>query len=356
MSRMIDQLTDCDWKMPTGLERGANTLARAIQREASRYPIIVGDDIVEYAYNEQFGRGDFLDIKGLEEYPNLSPPFPSIWIESRSNNFLRPFTVTVNGERKDETVRFPYGTAALFHWREPRVMVDEYHGGKDAMHIRKCYELYPDARWMMNAIPIRQWSKHDIEPMSMFAVAIDGKGKAIGDLIPGIESQDTEVGRRRLRFAMATSLLALTFCHCRNIKLIPHDPEKAVQRQRIRREKRPLLRYHTLSIDGVRKLFEKHGAKEHGFMHAMHFCHGHFKTFTPERPLLGRHVGQFWWGDQVRGTGSEGIVTKDYRAKHITELAKTLPPQPREKMKPTARQFLQAASLAGIANLKTEQP
>ncbi|MBG0738766.1 hypothetical protein IV500_04950 [Paeniglutamicibacter antarcticus] len=44
-----------------------------------------------------------------------------------------------------------------------------------------------------------------------------------------------------------------------------------------------------------------------------HLARGHFKTFTEEAPLLGRHVGTYWWSWQVRGDGLKGRISKTYK-------------------------------------------
>lgn len=46
---------------------------------------------------------------------------------------------------------------------------------------------------------------------------------------------------------------------------------------------------------------------------ALHRVRGHFKTFTADRPLLGQHVGTYWWGWQIRGKAENGINVSDYR-------------------------------------------
>ncbi|MET4144332.1 hypothetical protein [Arthrobacter sp. UYCo732] len=46
-----------------------------------------------------------------------------------------------------------------------------------------------------------------------------------------------------------------------------------------------------------------------------HLARGHFKTFTDDAPLLGKHVGTYWWGWQVRGQESRGTVEKVYTLK-----------------------------------------
>ena len=45
----------------------------------------------------------------------------------------------------------------------------------------------------------------------------------------------------------------------------------------------------------------------------LHKVRGHFKTYTAEAPLLGRHTGTYWWGHQVRGSREHGEVVSDYR-------------------------------------------
>lgn len=46
-----------------------------------------------------------------------------------------------------------------------------------------------------------------------------------------------------------------------------------------------------------------------------HLARGHFKTFTEDAPLLGKHVGTYWWGWQVRGQEGAGVIEKTYSLK-----------------------------------------
>lgn len=39
---------------------------------------------------------------------------------------------------------------------------------------------------------------------------------------------------------------------------------------------------------------------------------GRFKTFTEDAPLLGKHMGTYWWGWQVRGQEGSGVMEKTY--------------------------------------------
>jgi hypothetical protein len=47
----------------------------------------------------------------------------------------------------------------------------------------------------------------------------------------------------------------------------------------------------------------------------LHLARGRFKTFTEDAPLLGNHVGTYWWGWQVRGQESQGHIEKTYALK-----------------------------------------
>jgi hypothetical protein len=46
---------------------------------------------------------------------------------------------------------------------------------------------------------------------------------------------------------------------------------------------------------------------------SFHFCRSHFKTYTEEKPLFGKYVGDFWWDAHARGSIKKGLVTKDYK-------------------------------------------
>jgi hypothetical protein len=44
----------------------------------------------------------------------------------------------------------------------------------------------------------------------------------------------------------------------------------------------------------------------------VHLCRGHFKTYTDDNPLFGKHVGKYYWQPSIRGKNKKGIVAKDY--------------------------------------------
>lgn len=115
------------------------------------------------------------------------------------------------------------------------------------------------------------------------------------------------------------ALLAISFMHCKNVKIPPQEPIPKLSRAFQKRHGRPLLRYHTLEIEPMKKVLETEGEiGKNGLKRALHLCRGHFATYTPEKGMLGRKLDApvtVWKPAHVRGSASEGIVAKDYSVK-----------------------------------------
>ena len=111
-------------------------------------------------------------------------------------------------------------------------------------------------------------------------------------------------------------LFALSLMHCRNVEIHTVEPDAEASRAHRRRHHHRLVRYQVLDIEPMRRILNQAGAtdpKGGGLRRALAICRGHFKTFTPDAPLFGKHTGQFWWAPHVRGNPDAGIVVNDYR-------------------------------------------
>lgn len=104
--------------------------------------------------------------------------------------------------------------------------------------------------------------------------------------------------------------ISLLLLGCKNINIMNQEPQEKLNKKRIKRGKQPLFTYHTLSLNPVGKAQES--IPKHLWENRIHLARGHFKTFTPEKPLFGRITGRFWWQPQVRGRNRNGVVMKDY--------------------------------------------
>jgi hypothetical protein len=104
----------------------------------------------------------------------------------------------------------------------------------------------------------------------------------------------------------------LKLLHCKNIKVVDVVPPRKLNKKRTRRKKEPLFIYKTLVIvkPGVTKTSNEPCGSEKDSR--VHLCRGHFKEYTPEKPLFGKHIGRYWWEPQVRGNIENGMVTKKY--------------------------------------------
>jgi hypothetical protein len=107
-------------------------------------------------------------------------------------------------------------------------------------------------------------------------------------------------------------LLALCFCHCKNVA---RDAERfPVPLVRKRREsgKYPVDTVYTLRIDPMQRVLRESAGAGVGLKQRLHICRGHFKGYLGERKLFGKLTGTWWWGEQVRGSADRGKVDKVY--------------------------------------------
>lgn len=107
--------------------------------------------------------------------------------------------------------------------------------------------------------------------------------------------------------------IALQLINCRNVSTALRGSVFHRSGSEKRRGE-PVVKYHTIVLPGMATTGGRGGRKSRRVDPlAMHKVRGHFKTFTAERPLLGRHVGTYWWGWQVRGSKDHGVVVSDYK-------------------------------------------
>jgi hypothetical protein len=112
----------------------------------------------------------------------------------------------------------------------------------------------------------------------------------------------------------ANVIMALGLINCRNVET--QETGKVTARrsgaQKRRGERPHEIRYNTIVLPGGGTVSDAAGGHR---ATALHRVRGHFKTFTSERPLMGKHVGTYWWGWQVRGSSKYGTVVSDYELK-----------------------------------------
>ncbi len=118
-----------------------------------------------------------------------------------------------------------------------------------------------------------------------------------------------------INIAFLPVAFSLCLCHAKNTTFKDHQPDPKLIKSQIRKKKEPSVTYKTLVIDGLTNPSEPNGTKG-GITRALHLCRGHFRTYTAEKPLFGKHTGLFWTPMHTRGDKSSGEVKKKYVVKN----------------------------------------
>jgi hypothetical protein len=115
-------------------------------------------------------------------------------------------------------------------------------------------------------------------------------------------------------------LLAIGWMNCKNLTLEDVKIPEHTQRRR-RKNRQPIgLDYRQIKVmPDKRKKSGTTSSHEDPQPQPLHMVRGHFKTFTAEKPLLGRIVGTFWWSHQLRGVEEMGRINHEY---HTTAMGK----------------------------------
>lgn len=113
---------------------------------------------------------------------------------------------------------------------------------------------------------------------------------------------------------MWNGLVGLGFMNCKNVGL--QRVERPVKQPRkARRQRPPKVDYHTIVLPRPKGAPSGNGSANKTGEIPLHHVRGHFKTYTPQAPLLGKHVGTYWWSHYVAGNPERGEVISDYRIK-----------------------------------------
>ena len=260
----------------------------------SGIPVIAADDVARYCMALPAGT-DVSDVVAT-----MAPPF---------NRFFVDVQGVPNG----------WGATAwgvyVEAFENPEV---EPHAGDDGV-----------PRWilaMQTFMEVTPW--HPFGPVAMHLVGLAEDGTwfrhANGDTYFGAKLAAMEpeppaaVARQDLEATLKfilPALLALSLMHCRNVEIRTVEPDPEASKAHQRRHRHRLVRYQVLDIEPMRRILNQAGASDPqgGLRRALTICRGHFKTFTPDAPLFGKHTGQYWWAPHVRGNPEAGIIVNDYR-------------------------------------------
>lgn len=105
----------------------------------------------------------------------------------------------------------------------------------------------------------------------------------------------------------------LEIISCKNIAPELVEPPKKLQKKRKKSGKLPFKSYYVLKVNPIGKRPPVDSKPGQGiWSNRVHYCRGHFKEYSSDRPLFGKYVGRYWFNPQVRGSKSQGVIEKDY--------------------------------------------
>lgn len=285
-------------------------------------PVFVIDNVAEYLF-----RGTDQEFWDMLDFPNVAPPFEQFWMEYKTPASA---TSSVAGRVKMPVVDIGILFVTV-DVEDPSPSISSF----PESFLASCREKSGEpVRWLMNAtlfIPSSPFLAHQSSPVvcsNYIGIGKDGRVTRRTDAptdpdAPGrglfsIEPVEQELLENPGLFNtfLHIGLLAVSFLHCKNVKVENHNPlpRKVRNRSEISMfHGEPVIRHKTLHIHAMRRMLEGEGnIVEKGLMHALHICRGHFKTFEADAPLFGKHTGTYWWNPMVRGSAAQGEVRKRY--------------------------------------------
>lgn len=295
-----------------------------------------------------------------QHFPNLAPPFDSFWIETKAPTHINS---KVYGQQpwdfgeSPAYARPPRWGAWFLNANLPIDTVPD--------DVRELFELAnfkdPAHYWMFCVMLFTQQEGSDAFPVWSFVFMIDKQtgellknplsympdpfpwaGGPLGSFRRTIEDlQDRHVpdlpikltsGKEVLLNAseifemeamslLKPLMLAISFLHCRNVKRVPNYPSPQLNKKRMSRNLPPMHKFYTLEIEPMKEIIRQAVASYRGLRGAsgiemaLHSVKGHFKNYGADKPLMGHHVGTWFWAGMTRGSRKRGSVKKHYEVK-----------------------------------------
>jgi hypothetical protein len=247
----------------------------------------------------------------LQDFPCLAPPFDNFWVET--NRASRIVSRVYGIQSTAEHARAWGGHFTVHEMDRVRDPYARWLRQQDSPWEGPA----PDAKWIVNVALFVEWEKGQIYgPAGLFSLELDEAGRAVE--LPGEQTRlllitPTQNAPELTDGFLKPLLLGISFMHCQNVSQVPVTPPPKLSRAHERRHKIPLTRYHVLNIEPFKAAAKRQGGGHSGTVTALHIRRGHFKHYTADRPLFGRHTGTWFWPQRLVGEVSEGTVVKDYR-------------------------------------------
>jgi len=260
-------------------------------------PVLLVDNVSDYYYTAS--DQEYWDLR--EDFPNLAPPFKAFWCEHRLPKLIH------SKEEGDSTAPVENCRAGmLFHALERGEWTAE--GVPDNVKWIYWCEIFID------------YHRHGVAADGSHGacfLAVDAEGRVVDR--PWMQTftggkHDQQMARLMSWFNVAW--LAVSFLHCKNVRLEDNRaPKPLVKKYRERHGVEPCA-YKTLVIEPLKQILRTEGRSgEVGIAKAMHICRGHFRDYREGRGLFGKYHQLVWTPAMVRGTKGKQAPPREIEVK-----------------------------------------
>lgn len=328
-SRMYDRLLAGGFEFPPHLNiERARKERQELMELLRRAQVFDIQNVAEYFYDCMVG-GDEIRSWHITDFPNVAPPFEVSFMEFRMPH--HPALIRASGGDPAYAVGVLSKAIERSDLDTPLRIPDP---------INKVEIEYQGVRWLVSNALFFEWQKWQRpEAFSTYGFPVKSNGELYaehergwaggflyGDYLDHYPDRIAEIDMKEASEFIALStgnffptLLAVSFLHCQGVTIEQHPPVPKLSKAFRRRHGRPLVSFHTLHIEPMKKILESQGqVQKLGLKRALHIVRGHFADYT-ERGLFGRQHGLFWFSQHMRGSAKVGVALKDYKFKPVNQ-------------------------------------
>lgn len=308
--RLSEQLCATASTWTTGADAARHRVPDEIRELITLSPRVLADQAAALHW------GRYPDVWSFERLGPIRPPFDEMWIEYRA-----PDAVYLGHQWKPP----PFDHVGIYLWTAPMSEIDwsrDLPASVDAHGATRTGQPFSERireadRFLRARIVIKRALDGLVDMGVDLWNFIDNDGRWMINMLTNPRDQRGRPGLQELGEAIIDAakpcFIALALMNCKNVAVGEVEAPAALARQRARKRGLPTFRHHLVHVPGVdRETRPRPGVQ--GAPIPLHMVRGHFKTFTPAAPLLGRHVGTYWWDSAIRGDQRHGIRSKDYLA------------------------------------------
>lgn len=262
-------------------------------------PVLLIDNVSDYYYTAS--DQEHWDLR--RDFPNLAPPYPQFWAEHKLPR-------TIHSAEKGDT-KVSEMTSGRFGVLITAVVREDAQG-----------EGIPEnVKWILWCEVFMDYNQRGVTAVGSngaIFVAIDAEGRVVETpWMQSFASHVDDVVMQGLIAWVNPVFLAVSFMHCRNVRIDENRPPKPLAAKYRKRTGIDPTPYRTLVIEPLKQILKSEGGhgSGNGLAKAMHICRGHFRDYREGRGLFGKYKQLVWMPSVIRGTKGKEAPPREVEVK-----------------------------------------